>query len=263
MDLGLKDARVFVAASSRGLGAATARRFSLEGARVAINGRDAAKLEKTAASIRAESGNDVYALPGNVTDAESCRELIATAAARMGGLDIIVTNAGGPPPGSFDTTEPEQYYRAFDLTMMSAVHLIRAGLQHLRNSDRAAVLTVTSFTVKQPLKNLILSNSLRMAVIGLTKSLANELGSDGVRVNSILPGWTKTERVTELLADRALAQDISSEEAGKQITASIPLQRMGTPEEFANAAVFLCSPAAGYIHGAMIPVDGGEIQATL
>lgn len=263
MDLGLKGTRVFVAASSRGLGAATARRFSLEGARVAINGRSADELQATAAAIRAESGGDVIALPGDVTTADACQDVIATAAARFGGLDILVTNAGGPPPGSFDTVGAADFQRAFDLSVMSAVYLIRAALPHLRKSERAAILTVTSMTAKQPLENLILSNSVRMGVIGLTKSLANELGPEGIRVNSILPGWTRTERVTELMTERALAQDIPVEDAITQRAANTPLRRMGTPDEFANMAVFLCSPAAGYVHGAMIPVDGGAIQATL
>lgn len=263
MDLGLKNARVFVAASSKGLGAATARQFSREGARVAINARNAQELDATAAAIRKETGGDVYVLPGDVTDADVCKELIASAAARMGGLDILVTNAGGPPPGSFNSTEPDAYYRAFDLSMMSAVHLIRAAVNHLRHSDRAAILTVTSVSVKQPIENLILSNTVRMGVIGLTKSLANELGPDGIRVNSILPGWTRTERVDELMGERALAQDISVDEAIAERASGTPLRRMGEPEEFANVAVFMCSPAAGYLHGAMIPVDGGATRATL
>ncbi len=263
MDLGLTGARAFVAASSKGLGAATARRFSQEGARVAINGRDAQELEQTAAAIREATGGDVYALPGDVTDGQICKDLIASAAARMGGLDILVTNAGGPPPGSFATAEPEDYHRAFDLSVMSAVHLIRAAVNHLRNSDRAAILTITSVSVKQPLENLILSNSVRMGVIGLTKTLANELGPEGIRVNSILPGWTRTERVTELMSERALAQSVSMDEAIAQRAAGTPLRRMGEPEEFANVAVFLCSPVAGYVHGAMVPVDGGAIRASL
>lgn len=263
MDLGLKAARVFVAASSRGLGAATARRFSLEGARVVINGRDAASLNATAAKISAETGGDVVAVAGDLASEEGCQDVVSTAAARLGGLDIVVTNAGGPPPGSFDTVTAAQFQRAFDLSVMSAANVIRAALPHLRHSQRPAILTITSISVKQPLANLILSNSVRMGVVGLTKSLANELGPEGIRVNSILPGWTVTERVTELMSDRALAQDISVDEAIERGAASIPMRRMGSPEEFANVAVFLCSPAAGYVHGAMIPVDGGAIQSSL
>jgi len=263
MDLGLRGARVFVAASSSGLGAAAARGFSLEGATVAINGRDAARLEATANAIRQESGGEVLVMPGDVTDEDTIYRLIAESADRMGGLDVLVTNAGGPPASTFDTTPPEAWGAAFDLTFLSAVHLIRAALPHLRQSDRAAILTVTSVSVKQPIENLILSNSLRMAVIGLTKSLAQELGPEGVRINSILPGWTRTERVTELMQSRAEMQAISVDDAIANQALGTPLGRMGEPDEFANVAVFLCSPAASYVHGVMLPVDGGSIKASL
>lgn len=263
MDLGLKNAKVFVAASSSGLGAATARRFSLEGADVVINGRDAARLNAAAAAIRQESGGKVIALVGDVTDSASIAALIERAAAELGGLDVLVTNAGGPPPGNFDSTAPDTWESAFQLTFMSNVHLIRAALPYLRSSPRAAILTITSVSVKEPIDNLILSNSLRMGVIGLTKSLARELGPQGIRVNSILPGWTRTERVTQLMQNRAQTQGISVEQAMKNQGANTPLGRMGEPEEFANVAVFLCSPAASYIHGAMVPVDGGSIKASL
>jgi 3-oxoacyl-[acyl-carrier protein] reductase len=263
MDLGLKNARVFVAASSSGLGAATARRFSLEGADVVINGRDAARLSDTAERIRQETGGKVIALVGDVTDAASIAAMIERAAADLGGLDILVTNAGGPPPGNFDSTAPDTWESAFKLTFMSTVHLIRASLPYLRKSQRAAILTVTSVSVKEPIDNLILSNSLRMGVIGLTKSLARELGPQGIRVNSILPGWTRTERVTQLMENRALTQGITVAQAMANQGAGTPLGRMGEPEEFANVAVFLCSPAASYVHGAMVPVDGGSIRASL
>jgi 3-oxoacyl-[acyl-carrier protein] reductase len=263
MNLGLEGARVFVAASSAGLGAAVAQRFCLEGAAVAINGRDAQRLAATAARLRAETGRAVLELPGDVAQPEEVYAMVARAAEQLGGLDILVTNAGGPPAGTFDRVEPADYELAFRLNFMSAVHLIRAALPHLRRSQRAAILTITSVTVKQPVNNLILSNSVRMAVAGLTKSLANELGPQGIRVNSILPGYTRTERVQQLMEKRAQAEEISVEEAYARQAASSPLGRLGTPEEFANVAVFLCSPAAGYVHGAMIPVDGGMIAATL
>jgi 3-oxoacyl-[acyl-carrier protein] reductase len=263
MDLGLGEARVFIAASSSGLGAAAARRFSLEGAGVAINGRDAARLETTAAAIRQESGRKVIAVPGDVTDSAAIYAMIERAASELGGLDILVTNAGGPPSGSFERVPPEAWEAAFRLNLMSAVHLIRAALPHLRQSRRAAILTVTSTSVKEPIDNLILSNSLRMSVIGLTKSLARELGPQGIRVNSILPGWTRTERVTYLMESQAEVDHITVEEAFARQAAGSRLGRMGEPEEFANVAVFLCSPAASYVHGVMLPVDGGSIRASL
>jgi len=263
MDLGLSGARVFVAASSRGLGFATARRFSMEGARVAINGRHAGALEQAAQAIRAETGGDVFPLVGDVSDSDGAERIASDAIDALGGLDILVTNAGGPAPGSFETVPLDAWQRAFDLSVMSAVRLIRAALPHLRQSDHPAILTIASVSVKQPIDNLILSNSVRMGVAGLTKSLAIELGPEGIRVNSILPGWTRTERVTELHAARAEREGRTPEEIAAEQSAGTPLRRMGTPEEFANVAVFLCSPAASYVHGAMVPVDGGSIRATL
>jgi 3-oxoacyl-[acyl-carrier protein] reductase len=263
MDLGLTDARVFVAASSAGLGAATARRFSLEGAQVAINGREGARLEATAAAIRDESGRGVLALPGDVARDDHAVTVVEQAAVELGGLDVLVTNAGGPPPGNFDDLAPDAWEAAFRLSVMSAVHMIRAALPYLRRSDRAAILTITSISVRQPIDNLLLSNSVRMSVIGLTKSLALELGQEGIRVNSILPGWTRTGRVEELMQSRAESQDITVEDAVARQMATNPLGRMADPDEFANVAVFLCSPAASYVHGAMVPVDGGAIRATL
>jgi 3-oxoacyl-[acyl-carrier protein] reductase len=264
MDLGLQDAKVFVAASSSGLGRAAARQFSREGALVAVNGRDAAKLDATAQAIRTETGHKVIALSGDVTQPGLAADLINRAASELGGLDIVITNAGGPPSGTFDSTPPDAWEKAFHLSFLSNVHLIRAALPYLRQSRRAAILTITSVSVKQPIDNLILSNSLRMAVIGLTKSLAKELGPEGIRVNSILPGWTRTERVNELMQGRASTQGVSVDEAIAKQAAGVPLGgRMGEPEEFANVAVFLCSPAASYVHGVMLPVDGGSIQASL
>lgn len=263
MDLGLKDAKVFVAASSSGLGQAAALQFSREGAQVVINGRDVERVEETAQAIRQETGGKVIALAGDVTDSGTVLDLINGAASSLGGLDILVTNAGGPPSGTFDTTPLDAWDKAFKLSLMSTVYLIHAALPHLRQSQRAAILTVTSVSVKQPIDNLILSNSLRMGVIGLTKSLAKELGPEGIRINSILPGWTRTERVTELMQARAQKQGITVDEAIAKQAAGTPLGRMGEPDEIANVAVFLCSPAASYVHGVMVPVDGGSIQASL
>ena len=263
MDLGLSGARVLVAASSKGLGFATARQFSREGARVVINGRHADVLGQAAQAIRAETGGDVVSLVGDVSDADGAEALVSGAVDALGGLDVLVTNAGGPPPGTFDSVPLDAWQRAFELSVMSAVYLIRAALPYLRQSDRAAILTITSVSVKQPIDNLILSNSVRMGVVGLTKSLAIELGPEGIRVNSILPGWTRTERVTQLNAARAEREGTTPAEIAARQTAGTPLRRMGTPEEFANVAVFLCSPAAGYVHGAMVPVDGGSIRASL
>ncbi len=263
MDLGLRNAKVLVTASSQGLGKATARRFSLEGAIVVINSRNLAELQATAAEINAESGNPVFTLAGDVSDSIQAAKLVRNAADMLGGLDILVTNAGGPPPGTFEEFDLEQWEQSTKLIVFSVVSLIKAALPYLKQSKRAAILAVQSMSVKQPIANLTLSNAIRPSVVGLTKTLSQELGPQGIRVNAILPGSTETIRITELMESRAVKNGTSEADERAQAYADIPLRRFATPDEFANAAVFLCSPAAGYITGVALPVDGGVIKATL
>ncbi len=263
MDLGLKDKIAFVAAASRGLGAATARQLAREGAKVAINSRDASKLAATAESIRKDSGAQVIAIPGDVTSQADIERMIGETVKQFGGLDILVTNSGGPPAGRFDDFDDDAWRKATDLMIMCAVRLIRASLPHLRQSKAASVLTITSMSTKQPLANLVLSNSIRLAVIGLTKSLALELGNEGIRFNSILPAFTETERIVELMTDRAKRTGATVDEEIKKQAATSPFGRMGTPGEFGNVAAFLCSPAASYLTGVMLSVDGGMYKGTL
>jgi 3-oxoacyl-[acyl-carrier protein] reductase len=181
----------------------------------------------------------------------------------MGGLDLLVTNAGGPPAGKFDSFDDAAWQKGIDLSLMSHVRMIRAALPYLRNSPVASVLTITSYSVKQPIPNLVLSNSVRAATVGLTKTLALELGSEGIRFNSILPGWTETERVHELMKARAEMNNTSIDEEIRKQAEDSPIGRMAKPEEFANAAVFLLSPAASYITGVMLTVDGGMYKGTI
>ena len=263
MDLGLKDKRAFIAGSSRGLGFATALTLAHEGCKVAVNSRETENARAAAEKIANETGTQAYGFAGDVSDASAADVLIQAAVDELGGLDILVTNAGGPPAGSFELFDEEMWQKAVDTSFMSHVRLIRAALPHLRQSSAASVLTVTSYTVKQPLPNLVLSNSIRLATVGLTKSLALELGRENIRFNSILPAWTQTERVEELMAFRAQTNSTTVEEETAKLTAEIPLGRIGQPQEFANAAVFLVSPAASFIHGVMLAVDGGIIKATL
>ena len=263
MDLQLKDKRALVTGSSRGLGYAAALTLAREGCKVAINGRDDAKIKAVAEKLNKETGTQAAGLAGDVTDPSVPEKLIAQTVETFGGLDILITNAGGPPAGPFESFDETTWQRAVDMSFMSHVRLIRAALPHLRKSPAPSVLTMTSYTVKQPMNNLVLSNSIRTATIGLTKSLALELGKDGIRFNSILPGWTVTERVQDLMAFRAKNNNTTvEEEFAKQIT-EIPLGRMGQPEEFANAAVFLVSPAASFITGVMLNVDGGIVKGTM
>jgi len=263
MDMKLSGSRALVLGASRGLGFATARGLAQEGCEVAINVRNQKKLQAAADELGAETGQKIVPLPGDVTDPNLPPQLIAETINKLGGLDLLVTNAGGPPAGSFESFEDTTWDLAVELSFLSHVRMIRAALPVLRDSSRASVLTITSYSVKQPIPNLILSNSIRAATVGLTKSLALELGPDGIRFNSILPGWTETERVTELMAFRAEANGSTIEAEIEKQMAICPLGRMATPEEFANAAIFLLSPAAGYITGVMLTVDGGMYTGTL
>ncbi len=262
MDLQLDGCVALVTAASQGLGYATALQLSREGALVAICSRDEARINAAADSIHAETQQPVLGIPADVTVLEDIERLIDRVVEEFGGLDILVTNAGGPPSSSFDETSDEMWLNSVTLTLMSTVRLIRAALPYLRQSTKPAVVTITSVSVKQPIPNLILSNSVRMAVIGLTKTLALELGPEGIRFNSILPGWTQTERVHDLMEARAQLNDSTIEEEMAKQAASFPFGRMARPEEFANVATFLCSPAASYVTGAMLSVDGGAYKGT-
>jgi 3-oxoacyl-[acyl-carrier protein] reductase len=260
MDLKLKDKCAFIAGSSRGLGYATALLLAKEGCKVVLNSRDGEKVNAAAETIANETGTAAHGVAGDVSDASAAETLIKSAVELLGGFDILITNAGGPPAGSFEIFDEDAWQKAIDTSLMSHVRLIRAALPHLRKSETPSVLTITSYTVKQPMNNLVLSNSVRAATAGLTKSLALELGKDRIRFNSILPGWTLTERVENLMQFRAQNNKTTAEEEKSRQIAEIPLGRMAEPEEFANAAVFLVSPAASYITGVMLNVDGGIVK---
>lgn len=264
MDLGLRGKTALVVASSAGLGFATADVLAAEGANVVISGRDAARLAAAEQALRAKHGAArVAALQMDVLNSADNQRLIDFTVEQFGGLDILVTNAGGPPGGTFDSTDMDAWRRGIDLTLMSVVELVRAALPHLRQSEAASVLTVTSVSVKEPIAGLLLSNVVRPAVVGLTKALSQELGPEGIRANSILPGWTATERVTYIFENRAATKGTSVEQERRAITDAIPLRRMATPDEFGRVAAFLVSPAASYINGAMLQVDGGLYHGLL
>jgi 3-oxoacyl-[acyl-carrier protein] reductase len=262
LDLQLKNKIALVTGASRGLGFATARLLAAEGARLAINSRSMVNIEQSAKILAKESKAEILPLPGDVSSSPVAQQLVEAVVKQFGGLDILIANAGGPPAGSFESFNDDDWEKAFELTVMSQVRLIRAALPYLRLSSVGSVLTITSYSTKQPIPNLILSNSLRSAVIGLTKSLALELGSQGLRFNSILPAWTGTERVVELMQFRARNNNTSLEEESQKQAKESPFGRMCQPEEFANAAVFLVSPAASYITGVMLSVDGGMLKST-
>ncbi len=262
MDLQLKDKRALVTGASRGLGYAAALALAREGCLVAINSRDESKVTAAAKTLSKETGVKAFGFQGDVTQPATAEDLIKKVAASLGGLDILITNTGGPPAGLFESFNEEAWDKAVDMSFMSHVRLIRAALLYLRKSGSASVLAITSYVVKEPMKNLVLSNSIRAATVGLIKTLANELGPDGIRFNSIMPGWTVTERVSDLMAFRAKNNSTTIEEEFAKQTAEIPLGRMGKPQEFGNVAAFLTSPAASFIHGVSLAVDGGIIKAT-
>ena len=259
MDLGLKNKIALLTGASSGLGFATANALAGEGARIAINSRDENKLASARDQLTA-AGAEVIILPGDITDPAVPARLVEETVAALGGLDLLFTNAGGPPPSAFEDISEETWAQSIDLSFMSHVRLIRAALPHLRKSEAPTVLTVTSISVKQPIPNLVLSNSIRAATAGLTKTLALELGPDGIRFNSILPSYTHTERVEQLLANTAERKGTTLEEEFQAQNQRSPLGRMGTPEEFGRTAAFLLSPAASYITGLMLNIDGGTYK---
>jgi 3-oxoacyl-[acyl-carrier protein] reductase len=263
MDLLLNNKRALVTGSSRGLGFAIARTLAMEGCRVAINGRNKENITDAALKLAAETKAEIIPLAGDVGLLEVPALLIKQTVEKFGGLDLLVTNAGGPPAGKFETFDDIAWQKAVDLSLLSHIRLIRAALPYLRQSDCASVVTMTSYSVKQPIPNLVLSNSVRAATIGLTKSLALELGADRIRFNSILPAYTATERIVELLSYRARANGTSMEQEMNLQAKETAIGRIARPEEVANAVVFLLSPVASYITGVMLSIDGGSYKGTL
>ena len=259
MDLGLQDKVAVVTAASRGLGRAVALAFAEEGARVVVNARNAERLAGVAAACEA-LGAQAVAVPGDVTNPADVDRLVKAAVERFGTVDILVTNAGGPPAGDFKSLTMAQWEDACRLSLLSAVGLIQAVVPIMAAQKSGAIVSVNSMTVKQPIPGLTLSNAIRDAIHGLVKTLSAELAPDGIRVNSLLPGWTLTERVEEILAFRSQNSGLPVADVAKTITRDIPMGRMGQPEEFARAVVFIASPAASYITGVALPVDGGFVR---
>ena len=263
MDLGLKNRVALVAAGSRGLGRAVAEELAAEGASLVLCARDQKTLAETAAEIAESSNAHVLAVPADVTKDDDIRRLIASGIERFGQIDILVTNAGGPPAGKFDQLTREQWDEAIKLTLLSAVELARQVLPGMKDRHWGRILNITSIAVKQPVDNLLLSNSLRAGLTGFARTLANEVAGFGITVNNVLPGYTRTERLDELAQMMAEKEGISPDQFRGRWEKEIPMGRLGEPHEFAALVAFLASERASYITGTSVQVDGGWIRSLL
>lgn len=261
MDLGISGRIALVTAASRGLGYAVARRLSLEGVRVALCSRDHYRADAAAERIHDETEGEVIAYEADVTRPDVVRTLIANVIRDFGGLDILVCNAGGPPSGMVDDFKADDYRKAIELNLMSTIELCTAAYPSMRKNGWGRILCITSMAVKQPIDNLILSNTARAGTTGYAKSLSNQLAPFGVTVNCICPGYTRTERLDVLAEQFAESGHGSIDGYYSKIATSIPSGRVGDPDDFAQAAAFLCSEGASYITGVSLPVDGGAIKA--
>lgn len=260
MDLGLKDRVAIVAASSEGLGKAAAFGLAREGAKLALCARTTATLDATAEEIRRRTGVEVLARPLDVTDESAVRGFVQETQQRFGRIDICVTNAGGPPSKPFSATTVQDFRSAVDLNLMSTLYFAREVLPIMQERRWGRLITITSVAVKQPVDGLILSNSVRAAVSGLVKSLANEYGPHNVLVNNVCPGYTATERLVELAETLAKASGVTPAEIEQRWASSTPVRRLGRPEEFADVVVFLASERASFVTGASIAIDGGLVK---
>jgi 3-oxoacyl-[acyl-carrier protein] reductase len=252
MDLGLRDCRAFVAGASRGLGLACAKALADEGARVYVCSRNPDAIALAAAEIGAAgfSAADV-SRPAEVT------RVMAEAIAALGGLDCLVTNAGGPPTGAFDKAGDGDWDIAYQLNLMSAVRLIREALPALKASGRGRIVNLTGYGVKEPISDLVVSDSIRAGVTVMAKTIATDLAPFGITVNTIAPGPILTDRITEIFSARARSAGTTPDELLRPFTQTIPLRRLGRPEEIGDLCAYLCSPQAGYLTGQTIVVDGG------
>jgi 3-oxoacyl-[acyl-carrier protein] reductase len=262
VNLGLEGKVAVVVASSKGLGRAAALELAAEGARVVICARGEEALEATRADIQA-AGGEVRAVSVDTGNAADLERLIATAESEFGPVDILVTNGGGPTPGTFDEVGDSDWDAAVEGTLNSVVRLSRRVLPGMRERGWGRIIHITSIAVKQPVDGLILSNTVRAGVTGFARSLANEVASDGVTVNCVMPGFTWTERVDELADKQAAGSDASREQVIAGWENSIPARRLGEPNELAALIAFLASERAGYITAQSIPVDGGWIRGLL
>ena len=261
MDLGLKGKRAIVLAASRGLGYASALGLAREGCHLLVCSRDQQRIDAAADAIRRDTGARVKALAADVSSASEAQRLVDAAVAEYGGVEIVVHNAGGPPAGETLQMTDDQWQKAFEQNLLSFTRIVGAAAPEMKKAGYGRVITIASSSIKQPIPNLALSNALRAGVWGIAKTMSRELAPQGILINVVAPGRIDTERIAELDAGNAQRTGKTIEEVRKASVASIPLGRLGRPEELANLVVFLASQSASYITGQAITVDGAAGNA--
>lgn len=262
MNLNLKNKNVLVSAASTGIGRATAEMFLAEGCNVAICSSNERKLEKASSEIREKFSDNIFYTKCDINNLEEIESTIDFVESKFGHIDILVNNCGGPTPGYFDDLNDEAWVNAFDQVLMSTVRFSRLVLPNMKKNKWGRIVNITSISVKQPVDNLLLSNSLRSAVTAFAKSLSNQIGSDNITVNNVAPGLTLTGRLDELAELRAKEEGITKEEMLKKMANDVPLKRLASPEEIASTVIYLSSEIGGYINGQTIVVDGGYNKST-
>ena len=260
MDLKLRDKVALVCGSSSGLGLAIGKRLSVEGCRVALNGRDDDRLRSAVRSVAADTDGDVEGFQADVSVREDAEQLVQRVHDRFGSLDILLCNAGGPRSTGFDDTRVDEWQAALDLNLLSTIHLCRAAIPHMTSANWGRVICLTSVAAKEPLPGLILSTTARAGVLGFAKSLADEVAPAGVTVNVVCPGFMKTGRVDDLVHQRSQREKRAEGQIWEELTGRIPMKRVGDPDELGATVAFLASPLAGYITGVALAVDGGYIR---
>jgi len=257
MDSGLKNRVAIIAASSQGIGRATAEAFAAEGCCIAMCARNTKALESAAEEIRRQHSAEILTQAFDVTDASAVQQFVALVIQRFGSADICVTNAGGPPAKGFLSATIDEWKRALDANFLSTVYFAREVIPHMQKKKWGRIITITSITTKQPVSDLVLSNAVRAGVVGLVKSLANEFGKDGILVNNVGPGFTATDRLKELAKARSASEGKTQQQIFDGWAADAPVKRLGEPREVADAIVWLASERASYITGQTLLVDGG------